>query len=264
MMLARCWSPGDLAYALRYAIAGNPAADQAELDERTDDGPWMVELAGLVVHDRRNEVRGPKDKRGKPKPPRPWSQIFGATIHQTASGHLDADHPRILSVPAPVVIHRDASVSLLHPLVLRMEHGHALNGPTMGVEVDCRADGIEGDPDTFWRSGREENGYTDERGRWHRPKSREELRCEATDDQLVALGKVLNMMHAAHFHLAPPKNRPHLGTYVHLQGRYDRTTDPGSRIARFADAHRIARGWKDTREEHYGSGKPWPQAWRAA
>lgn len=262
-MIPSCWTPGDLAFALR-AMLGNAEGGAAEREERLGDGPWFAALEGVTVHDRRDDVRGPKDRRGRPRAPRPWSEIFGTTVHQTASGHLDADHPRILSVPAPVVIHRDASVSLLHPLCLRMPHGHRLNGPTMGIEVDCRADGIEGDPDTFWRSKREINGYTDERGTWHRPRSREELRCEATDAQLVTLGKVLDFCHSAFWHLAPPAHRPQWGTYVHLQGRGDRWTDPGSRIAIAVDRHRQLRGWKDTRGESYGDGKPWRTRWRAA
>lgn len=266
-MLASNWSPGDLAHALRFAILGNPNAARAELDERSEDGPWFAALNGVKVHDRRNEIRGSKDQRGRPRSPRPWSAIFGTCIHQSASGALDADHPRLLAIPAAGIIHTDASLTLLHPMVLRMPHGHALNGFTIGWEIDCRDDGIEGDPRTFWRSEREIHGWWEKRkGKpdlWHRPKTRDELRRPATDGQLATLSKVLDYSHGAFFHLAPIKNRPHWGTYLHRQGHKSRTTDPGSRIARRCDAHRRARAWKDVSRETYGSGTPWPQEWRA-
>lgn len=267
-MLTRNRTPGDLAFWLHAALFGNAEGGRAETNERLGDGPWKHHLDGLVIHDRRDEIRGKLDARGKPQAPRPWSKIYGITWHQTASGHLDADHPRILSVPAHLMLHQDGSVTLLHPLVLRMEHGHALNGPTIGVEIDCREFGISGDRRTFWRSSKEKNGWTEKRkgkpDRYHPPKSVEELYRPVTSAQIEAIPKIADYIHGAHWHNAPVSHRIHFGNYVHLQGRHDRVTDPGDRIAQAVDRHRIRRLWKDTRNETYGSGKPWPEAWRAA
>lgn len=267
-MLARNWTPGDLAFWLKAALWGNPEGGRAETDERLGDGPWISALEGLLVHDRRDAIRGKLDARGKPQAPRPWSKIYGITWHQTGSGHLHADHPRILSVPAHLMLHQDGSVTLLHPLVLRMEHGHALNGPTIGVEVDCREFGISGDRRTFHRSKREREGWTEKRkdrpDRHHPPKTIEDLWRPVTPAQIAAIPKVADYIHGAFWHNAPIANRPHFGNWVHLQGHSSRTTDPGDRIAQAVDRHRQRRGWKSTAHETYGSGRPWPQKWLAA
>lgn len=264
--LQRNMTPGDLAAALRSWLGLDPrGALAAELAERTGAAPWMANLSGLVVHDRRDDVRDAEHARGRPGPPRPWSAIYGATVHQTASGHLDSDHPGILSIPAHVLIHGDASLSLLHPLCLRLSHGHALNGPTIGVEVDCRADGIEGDPDTFWRSREEIDGWRrDKLGRKVKfvgIRTRAQLRREATDAQLATLTGVLLYCHGAFMHQAPREHWPHWGVYTHRQGHESRTADPGSRIARHCDAVRRSMGWKDVSGEAYGSGRPWDPRW---
>jgi hypothetical protein len=221
-------------------------------------------LVGIAVHDRRAEPRPPRDARGAPKPAREWPSIFGACVHQTASGHLDADHPRLLSIPAPIIIHGDASVTLLHDLELRMEHGHALNGPTIGIEVDCRADGIEGDARTFWRSKEEETGFrVDKQGkrRWVGIKTREMIRREATDGQIDTLRSVLLFCWETWLQHATDSQRPHWGVYTHRQGHRSRTSDPGSRISRACAELSKAIAWKDVSREKYGSGRPWPDAW---
>lgn len=252
-MLTRNATPADLAFWLHAALWGDAEANRAETDERLGDGPWRHHLDGLVVHDRREEIRGSKHARGKPGPPRPWSKIYGMAVHQSAVGVLHADHPRLLSIPAHLILHQDGSLSKLHPLVLRLYHAHSLNGFTIGLEIDCREYGMAGDRRTFWRSKQEIKAG----------KTVEELHRPVTQAQIDALPKVLDYCHGAFWHNAPIAHRIHFGIWMHRQGHHSRTSDPGQRIAQACDRHTIRRLWKDVSNEKYGSGTPWPKEWKA-
>jgi hypothetical protein len=92
----------------------------------------------------------------------------------------------------------------------------------------------------------------------------EDLHRPVTPAQIEAMPKIADFVHGAFWTLAPVAHRPQWGTYLHLQGHKSRTSDPGQRIAQAVDRHRIRREWKDTRNETYGSGRPWPKNWRAA
>jgi hypothetical protein len=129
-----------------------------------------------------------------------------------------------------------------------MYHGHALNRPrrrrangihTIGIEVECRADGIEGDARTFWRSKKEKQHKV----------PRERLRREVTDPQLYCLNMAL-------WYCDQVVERD-LPVYFHRQGHRSRVADPGSRIALgISDRETIAH------DEKFGTGNPSPRFWR--
>lgn len=253
------WSPGDLAYWLHRQLSSCKSASDAELRERLGVDAWYeIYLHGLTVHDRRAEPR-PKGSRGRPREPRKWSEIFGVTVHQTASGHLHADHRSVTNIPAHAIIHQDDAITLLHPAVLRMPHGNALNGPTIGVEVDCRVPGLLDDPSTepredrrsFWLGQKAKN----------EGKSMEELIVPATSGQMNSLEKLLLYYHGMFITHAPDKHHEHWGVYTHRQGHSSRASDPGQFIAQHLEVLRAAENWKDVSLERYGTGRPQPDQW---
>lgn len=247
------WTLGDFLHSIRHRLQLVPSeANRAEMEERVgypESWHWRNYLGGLSVQDLRDEHRGNRHRRGRPRAPRQWSEIFGVTVHQSASGRLDENHPGLLSIPAHIMVHQSGAVTLLHPLALRMPHGHALNGPTIGIEVDCRAYGVVDDPRTFWRRKSEK-----ERGQ--RP---EQLAVPPTHTQLRSLEKVLDYCRGAlEAHGRPCK------VYTHRQGHKSRVSDPGERIAKVLVGWARAHGETPPYDETFGSGKPWPYEWRAA
>lgn len=135
------------------------------------------------VLDYRKTPRTDKQARGRPHGRMKLTKTVGIMLHQTAADI--ADEHRLLSIPSHCAVSDEAHAVLLQPLNAYMHHGHGGNRFCLSIEVVCRADGIFGMPETFWRSKDEINGYTTKSGRWVPPKSREELRREATDAQLA-------------------------------------------------------------------------------
>ena len=267
MNLQGRWTPGDLARALKAALSTEPReAMAAYVRELMSHGDEWQALERFTVQDYRDHPRPKGLKRGRSKGIRAWSDITGICLHQTASpvGH---DHPRLLGVPAHSHVSQEGVITLLQPATAYMWHGHALNRFTIGIEVEARADGIEGDPSTFWRSPRERNGYRNWRGKWVPPKSRDQLRSEATDKQLRALDALIRYYIRLHRRNASPPVQP-LGLYAHRQGHKSRVSDPGSRIAGFVYRNLVDEGFRfrhylvDTTGETYGGGRPWPQEWK--
>lgn len=175
--------------------------------------------------DRRSDSRE-KHPRGKAKGRRAWTKIVGLTWHQTASGQLHATHPKLLGCPVHILVHRDGTWTWLHDFDDIVWHGHALNGGTIGIEIDCRGAGVEGDARTFWRSKADIKA-----GRTH-----PDLVREATDAQLAAIPQIMRFCCervAAH----GGKVR---ANWTHRQGHKSRTSDPGSRIWRAVKAAEAA------------------------
>jgi hypothetical protein len=134
---------------------------------------------------------------------RDWSKITGIVLHQTATDGLRYDHPKILGVPAHALIDPQAYVVALRPLQAYMFHAHALNEDTLGLEIDCKAAGIESDPRT-WPKGRR----------------------EATEAQIVsALDWCFWVIDTVHENGGRIER-----VWAHRQGRRSRVADPGSRI----------------------------------
>lgn len=256
--LASCWTISDLVHSLRSRVLGDAVADEDENLERWQISrgadPWSLPIEGARIIDRRQEVRGRRNRRGRPRSPISWSRRTGATVHQTGEGVLHPEHPGVLSIPAHILIHRPEGltvpITLLHPLTIRMPHAHRLNSETWGVEVDCRAWGIVGNPNTFPRKKREKQAG----------KVAEDLVVPPHPLQLAVLERVLLRGELVH----ESKGRP-FGVFAHAQGDESRRkVDPGEVIAREIDEMRVRHGWPDLRDETRGSGEPWPEEWRAA
>lgn len=231
--------------------------------------PDPTRLPFVVAKDLRDLPR-PKGSRARIIKVRKPESIVGITLHQTATQDFAPNHPGLAEVPAHAMVHRDGTISLLHHPTAYVYHGHALNGGTVGIEIACRAAGVEGDPATFWRSRREILGWHSEvpgwpeaigrvpnhPGRWHGPKAYDVLVAEATDEQLAATRELVRY-YADTF-------RSIRGIWAHRQGRADRTSDPGSRIwQRVAEPMRVELGLADVRDLTLGDGTPIPRRWRS-
>lgn len=229
------------------------------------------EVTLRIRHDLRSVPREP-ESRGVAVGARHPHTVAGITLHQTACADItDAD--RLLGVPAHAWVHRDGSVSLLHYGTALVEHGHALNGGTVGIEIACRAAGTEGKTSTFWRSRREKSGYTDDGGKWHAPKTYAELVAEATDAQLEAACELVRYycgrFVATGYDVAADDGTGIWadynirGIWAHRQGHDSRTSDPGSRIWRgVAIPMTRELGLADVSGMVLGTGTAIPKAWK--
>ncbi len=200
-----------------------------------------------VAKDYRDLPRTPGE-RGAPHGSRPWSQIVGITLHQTATRDFPANHSSLDHVPAHAMVHRDGKVSLLHHPDKLIYHGNALNGGTIGIEVAARAAGTEGDATTFWRSKKER-----EEG-----KTYAQLVAEATPVQLDALAALIRY----YYEFMRANGGEINGIWAHRQGADDRGSDPGSRIWSVGEKMTRELGLKDRRDLVLGKGQPIPMSWR--
>lgn len=155
-----------------------------------------------------------KNKRGSRKGSRPWSQIDGEYFHQTAA--LIDDVERCVKIPAHVLITLTA-VGLAHPPTAYLWHGHKGNRRFNGLEIACRAAGLEGDPRTFWRTKKERKA----------DRTYVQVGREPTDEQLAAAFLVTRY----HGRLNAINGHPHTLYGYHRGGHWSRRGDPGSRAA---------------------------------
>lgn len=81
---------------------------------------------------------------------RPWSQVTGITLHQTACV-LGERPARWATIGAHVGITRAGQIVWMHDFTTLVWHGNGFNGSTVGIECDGMYAGVEGDPRTFWR-----------------------------------------------------------------------------------------------------------------
>ncbi len=202
-----------------------------------------LESRGCKLHDLRAE---PRSGRGAAHGTRPIESVTATCWHQSAA--VLGNFRRYLGVPCHAAVMRDGDVVLLHPLEAYVWHGHAANKFSVGVEIDCRAAGTEGNPRTFWRSLREK----------FLGKTYESLVREATDVQLesaLSLGVYLTeelerwggTMKAQMFH---------------RNSHSSRTSDPGSRIARAVALPLAEKFSQEYGGPVVGSGRAIPDSWR--
>lgn len=207
----------------------------------------MLSLAvgahGGRVHDFRTFARG---GRGAAKGSRPIEKTTAICWHQSAA--VLGKPERYMGVPCHAAVMRNGDVVLLHPVTAITWHGHAANAFSIGVEVDCRAAGTEGDRRTFWRSRREKAAG----------KSYEELVREPTDIQLqaaVALGVYLT----EEVHRIGGKI---VAQMFHRNSHSSRTSDPGSRIALNVALPLAERYGHEYGGPVVGTGNPIPESWK--
>lgn len=81
--------------------------------------------------------------------PRPWSEVKGICLHQTAC-FLAENSTRMLNVGAHFVTGRGGQVWWLHEENRIVWHGNGWNNQCVGIEMNGLYAGIEGDPRTVW------------------------------------------------------------------------------------------------------------------
>jgi N-acetyl-anhydromuramyl-L-alanine amidase AmpD len=200
-----------------------------------------------AVVDLREIVRGKALARGQAKGTRRIDNVDALCLHQTAAPIAAAS--RFLNVPAHGAVLPDGTIVLLHPLTAHLWHAHALNRSTIGIEISCRADGVDGDQRTFWRSKREQK----------EGKTRDDLRVEMTEDQAEAARALCRYYVDEVARLGGKIGR----IVAHRQGHRSRVADPGSRIWQRVALPSADELGLDVGVDGYtrGSGRPIPRAW---
>lgn len=117
----------------------------------TQDAPLGPKLVSGRFHDLR-----PLAAQGGIGGRRPWSQVTGVTLHQTACV-LGEKPQRWGTVVAHLGITRGGQVIWMHDFEKVVWHGNGFNGSTIGIEMDGTYAGIDGDDRTFWRPKDEPN-----------------------------------------------------------------------------------------------------------
>lgn len=187
-------------------------------------------------------------KRGKARGQRPWSNITGITLHQTAVD-FGPNPMRLLNVPAHGATLKDGKIVLIHDPTDYMWHGHKFNKHDIGIEISCRAAGILGNGRTFWRSKKEREAgkkYTN-------------LVSESSDVQLEATKELCRY----YIELVKENGGEIKFIHAHRQAHKSRVSDPGSRIWKAIAIPLMTEfglscgpiGWAA------GSGHPIPEAW---
>jgi hypothetical protein len=81
---------------------------------------------------------------------RPWTQVTGITLHQTAVD-LGERPGRWDTLRAHVGVTRGGQVLQVYGLAALVYHGNGLNGSTVGIECSGSYEGVEGQRDTWWQ-----------------------------------------------------------------------------------------------------------------
>jgi len=172
--------------------------------------------------------------RGRSKGQRSWQDVLGVTLHQTAVVIGSPD--RCLNMPVHGAVLDDgeggAIVVLLHDPTALLWHGHGFNTHDIGIEIACRACGIEGE----LAKGTEATDAQLEGAR---------LLLRYYDDLVQENGGQIQFIHA------------------HRQATKNRVGDPGSRIwAAVGEWAASALCWSvGPADFQISHGKPLPDAW---
>jgi hypothetical protein len=172
---------------------------------------------------------------------RPWSQVTGITLHQTAC-LLGSSAYRWLGIPVHLGVSRLGDIFYLHPFDWVTYHGNGLNSSDVGIEVDGHFAGVEGDLKTYWRPAEDPNRQP----LTPRPEQLESVReavrwiCE----EVKRNGGQVRYLHA------------------HRQSSGSRQSDPGSAVwGAVAPWARETLGLETPLGKTLGSGRPIPAAW---
>ena len=181
------------------------------------------------VLDFRKVPRTKKQKKGRPHGRMKLQKTVGIMLHQTAADIADED--RLLSIPSHTAVSDEAHAVLLQPLNAYMHHGHGANSFCLSIEVVCRADGIEGNDETFWRGKKEINGWRRKNGIWVPPKTRDELLREATDAQIETTQHLIRYLCAAIQEMAEAQGVDvRIKVIMAHRQSARKAADPGSRL----------------------------------
>jgi hypothetical protein len=190
--------------------------------------------------------------RGRSKGNRSWQEVLGVTLHQTAVVIGSPD--RCLNMPVHGAVLDDgeggAIIVLLHDPTALLWHGNGFNTHDIGIEIACRACGIEGDPRTLWLPKKLKHLTGEER------------LAEATEATPAQLEGARQL--AKYYSDLVSENGGQLQfVHAHRQATSQRVSDPGSRIwGAVGEWCRTALGLSvGAPDFKISSGKALPDAW---
>lgn len=170
---------------------------------------------------------------------RPWRGITGITLHQTACV-LGERADRYRTLQAHAVVTAGGHAMLVHPLDTVVWHGNGYNRTDVGLEIDGRFEGVEGNPATLWQ-----------------PRGQAVVPSVLSQAQLVAAREAVTWICA--------EVERHGGrvryVHAHRQSSGSRRSDPGSLIWREVGLWSIATLGLVRSEGAIGTGLPIPEAW---
>lgn len=192
------------------------------------------------------DLRGTHAKPGQSKsqPVRPWAQITGITLHQTAC--LIGDRaPLWAGVWAHLGVTRGAQIIHIYDFAERVNHGHNLNAGDVGIEIDGHFAGVEGDLRTYWRP----------------PQDPGRMPLDLRDEQVLAARRAVEFVvetvaaHGGCVRLI----------HAHRQSSSQRISDPGSAIWKAVGLWAQEKLGLDDGGPGFtvGDGRPIPEAWDA-
>jgi hypothetical protein len=231
------------------------AGSDAILAADSEEPVAAPEPSGRQWHDLRGEPR--TKSRGEGKGVRDWSKVTGITIHQTAVD-FGSNPRRLINVPVHGATLRDGAIVLLHDPTTIMWHGHGFNKRDIGIEVSCRAAGIEGDGRTLWLPKEVKRDGVRVKSKTLTDEERLEHATEATDAQLESTRVLIR-----HYVELVEKHGGKIEyIHAHRQSSKSRVSDPGSRIWKACGVWAIEElgltagpgGWD-------AGGYPLPDAW---
>ena len=196
-----------------------------------------------------NEPTPVEDETGKhpglqwrPRSVRPWTQITGITLHQTAV-LLGEEARRWHTLNAHMGITRAGRALLVCPLERVVWHANGLNATDVGIEIDGYFEGVEGLRNTLW------NPPSDPARRALTPTQ------EQIDAVRRAIGWICGIVQA--------RGGKVQFIHAHRQSSRDRQSDPGSFLWREAGlwAQREFGLTDGGRDFAVGTGLKIPEAW---
>lgn len=214
-----------------------------ETDAISEISPAKVVKPSYNWTDLKKEKR--TKERGKSKGKRNWTDITALCLHQTAVD-FGSNPKRMLNVPAHGGTLQDGHIILLNSPIEYMWHGHSANMFSIGIEISCRAAGIEGNPETFWISKKEKT----------QKKEYQDLVTEATDIQLQATLELCKY----YIDLVSENGGEIKYVIAHRQSHKSRVSDPGSKIWKRI-AIPLMKEKNLSLHPVIGSGNPIPTAW---
>jgi N-acetyl-anhydromuramyl-L-alanine amidase AmpD len=176
------------------------------------------------------------------KKTRPWGTITQIVLHQTAC-HFGEKPERWLTLKAHIGVTRGGQILLIHPLDSFGWHAQGLSHFGVGVEIEGRLAGVEGNLKTFWRP-KGETYPPDEPGPNQINAARETVQWICA--QVAAHGGKVKEVCA------------------HRQSSKDRQGDPGSAIWQEVGVWaRKSLGLETPLKRVWGTGAPIPRVWDA-
>jgi len=114
------------------------------------DTPCACAPPEVPMEDRIIRLVQPDEEGRRSKGKRPWHEVRGITLHQTAC--LFAEDPnRYRGIRAHWGITLAGKAVLIHNPNTLVSHGNSFNNHDVGLEITGFFEGVQGDPKTLWR-----------------------------------------------------------------------------------------------------------------